>query len=139
MDKVSTRAAKAQEPAAPAQAPTAPSFDVDRELTKLRQALEEAEKKLLAMRQSVEDMDSYSKCGFGEIGTVARLALLSMEKPMTAADVEMVATALTAIWDRACSTEDLIDAVATEVGGRYECQARNRRMTARLAASGATV
>lgn len=127
MNKVTTTVPAVQ-PLAPA--PAAPAFDADREVTKLRQTLEEVSRDRTYLRETINEIDSYSQTGFGDIAAIAKLALLSMEKPMTVIDIERIATVLEFIWDRAGSMEDLIRTSAELAGCPYQNQARQSRMAA---------
>lgn len=127
------------------EAPDAPRFDADRELAKLRQSVQDLEAERAALRQTVDtltseresmresilNIDGYSSDAFGEIGAIAKLVLLAMERPMQSVDLERVARTLEGIWDRACTTSDLIHSVAVGLGAGYQDEAELRRIEAR--------
>ena len=88
---------------------------------------------------AVNNMDRMAQSAFSEIATIAKLALVSLENPETYTDVEAMATALKAIFERATDTENNINAMAEEVGSNYKDPSESRRTAARLKARDATL
>lgn len=107
-------------PAVQSRAPAAPSFDEERALFELR--------------NTVNGMDCLSQEAFSAIATIARLALLALEQPVSnPQERELLAGALEAIWGKAETAQDSINAHAEEVGCAYIDEALRRRGAARPA------
>lgn len=84
---------------------------------------------------AIVDMDRTAQGAFSQIGTMAQLALVSLETPEAYANLESMATVLKAICARAEDTENSINAMAEEVGCNYKDPAECRRFDARRRAS----
>ncbi|WP_296446990.1 hypothetical protein [Rhodoferax sp. UBA5149] len=90
------------------------------------------------LRVAVTEMHSMSQSAFTEISTFARLALASLETPQAYANIESLATVLSAIWGKAMDADNCIRAEAEGVGCNYVDEARRCRMDAERKASETT-
>ena len=82
---------------------------------------------------AVNEMDGLAQSGFGEIASLARLALLAMEQPKTYANgfgMDAVADVLSAITNRAFDINNCINVTAERVGCNYVDDAQRRRWDA---------
>ncbi|VCU71916.1 hypothetical protein PIGHUM_04007 [Pigmentiphaga humi] len=84
-----------------------------------------------ALKEAIENMDGLSREGFGQIASIARLALYAMESPTTAHEIETYAVALETIWGTALRLENCINAEAEAVGCNCVDEAEQRRRHAR--------
>lgn len=89
------------------------------------------------LKDSVEFMDCLSQTGFTRVGTIARLALLAMETPEGARDLDSIADALQAIWEAASDMKDSINAEAESVGCNHVDEPKHRRRASRAKAGAA--
>ena len=87
------------------------------------------------LSSAVTDMDRMAQSAFSEIATFANMALAAMEKPESCADTEGLATVLKAIFERAVSAVDDINAMAEGVGSNYKDPSERRRYDARRKAN----
>jgi len=82
------------------------------------------------LSEAVSDMDRRSQTTFGEIATVAKLALERLETPNCLRDTETLATVLSLIWNKALDAQNYINCEAERVGCNYQDQAQRKRYEA---------
>ena len=93
------------------------------------------------LRNAVNEMDGLAQSGFGEIASLARLALLAMEQPKNYANgfgMDAVADVLSAITNRAFDINNCINVTAERVGCNYVDDAQRRRWDAQREAGKST-
>lgn len=88
--------------------------------------------------EAVTGMDSMAQGAFSEIAAIAKLALASLETPAAYTNPEVMAYALTAIWNRALDAENCINCIAEGVGCNYKNEAMHLRSAAKRKASEST-
>lgn len=79
------------------------------------------------LREAVTEIDSMSQCALGEIATLAKLALASLETPNGCSDIDSIATVFSAIWGRAGDAKNYINCMAEDVGCHFKDEAMTRR------------
>ncbi len=79
------------------------------------------------LSEAVSDMDRMSQTTFGEIATVAKLALERLETPKCLRDTETLATVLSLIWGKALDAKNDINVEAERVGCNYQDPAQRKR------------
>ena len=84
------------------------------------------------LQTAIEEIDGYTQSGFGQIGAVARLALLSREQKGAHDTGEDIASALEVIAWIAADIGNLINCTAEKVGCNYVDKRLQRRAEARL-------
>lgn len=80
------------------------------------------------LRSAVIEIDTLASAAFGEIAAVARLALAYLETPDGYRHPELIAQALTSIFDRASGSADSVIFEAEQVG----CHTIDQRWLRRL-------
>jgi len=83
------------------------------------------------LQRVIQNIEWQAQEAFSEIKAVARLALLALENPRTHQAPELIASALSAIWEKAEIAEDGITTEADSVGCTQVNTARLNRSTAR--------
>lgn len=86
------------------------------------------------LQQQIRLMDSLSQEGFGQIKSLASIALLSLETPQGAIDTEALAGLLACIVSRAEDVEGCINSEAESVGCHHVDSSMERRISARTLA-----
>lgn len=79
------------------------------------------------LKSVIYDMDYLSQCGFDEISSVAKLALIALESPNAYQNPEHIAKAFIVILGRAGDFMNAINCEAENVGSNY----RDKRERAR--------
>ena len=92
---------------------------------------QDSAKRIKALSTAVNNIDSLSQEGFGQISAIARLAILSFETPEGhyPHHSETLAVALSAVRRIADDIENLINSVAEEVGANHideKCSSRRK-------------
>ena len=85
------------------------------------------------LRSVITDMDALAQGGFGQIASMARLALLAMEQPGTYASVsrmDAIAGVLAAIQSKAEDVDNCLNAMAEGVGCNHEDTNQRKRLNA---------
>ncbi|MCL2012420.1 MAG: hypothetical protein FWG75_06515 [Cystobacterineae bacterium] len=79
------------------------------------------------LQDTVESMDNLSQDGFSEIEAIAMLAEQWLESPDSHKHLNIVSTALRAIWGKAQDIQNCINSEAENVGCHYVPEDRERR------------
>lgn len=82
------------------------------------------------LQDTIEQMDGLAQEGFSEISAIAKLALKSLELPDGHLHIDTLADALSAIFGKAATIENCINATAEDVGCNYIDRAQHRRWAA---------
>lgn len=77
--------------------------------------------------ETVKEIDGYAQTGFGQIGALAKLALLSLELPGAYQRIDRIAEALSAIEGISYDIQNLINCAAEGVGCNYIDEEKRRR------------
>lgn len=87
-----------------------------------------------SMADAIETMDALSQEGFGQIASIAKLALSHLETPRAYRDHTEIARALEAIAHKAEDVMNCINVTAEDAGYAYVDKAQELRADAQLAA-----
>ncbi|MDO8713776.1 MAG: hypothetical protein Q7K13_04770 [Polynucleobacter sp.] len=90
---------------------------------------------------AVSEMDGLAQAGFGEIASLARLALLAMEQPETytrGGGMDAIAHVLSSIKGKAEDINNCINVTAEQVGCNFVDDANRRRWDAKREAREST-
>lgn len=85
------------------------------------------------LRGVITDMDALSHGGFGQIASMARVALLALEQPSTyasASSMNAIAGVLAAIQCKAEDVDNCLNAMAEGVGCNHEDSTQRKRLDA---------
>ena len=85
------------------------------------------------LRGVISDMDALAQGGFGQIASMARLALLALEQPSTytsASGMDAIAGVLAAIQCKAEDIDNCLNAMAEGVGCNHEDSTQRKRWDA---------
>ncbi len=90
------------------------------------------------LQVALEDIDALAQGGFGQIESIARLALAALQTPEGYLRPEAIVQALIAIRDKAAEVENCINWAAEEVGCNYRDEKLAQRRQVRAAADQST-